>query len=803
MERSETTASKKTKLREKAELLYGKDFWYIGRDASERIMLADGPHGLRVQKGKTDMAGLNDSLAATVYPAACLSACSWDKELLFRLGEMIGFECIEQGVSLLLGPAVNHKRDPRCGRNFEYFSEDPFLTGELASAYVAGVQSTGTGAVLKHFAGNSQELRRMYSDSLIDERALREIYLRQFEIVVKKADPAAIMTAYNKLNGIYCSQNKKLMTEIARSEWGFKGIFLTDWGAMHDQAASYKAGLDIEMPGIVSGASDLQAAAERGEIDEEEIQLHAERIDAFLLRAKKRIKKDNCFERTKSFDLAEEIAEKSSVLLKNDGILPMPEDKNERIAVIGAFAKEPRIQGGGSSKVNSAGTDDFCTVLEENGIAFDYAPGYVLNKEEPEDALIAEAVAIAAVRKKTIVFVGLNEIDESEGYDRKTLFMPAAHNKLIEKVSEVNANIVVVLSAGAPVILPWLDKVRAVLLTYLAGCRSGRSCFSLLFGKVCPSGKLAETWPLSENDLPAAFDFGKNEEYAEYREGIFTGYRWYDSAEKGVLFPFGFGLSYTKFDYGIPRIVKESENEVEVKICVKNIGTCDGSETIQLYVSQTAPTIFKAQKELKSFEKVFLKIGEEREIDFILSRDAFTYFDLKTSQWRVERGEYILSFASSSRDIRASVCVWRSGDGADGQNLREIAPSYYHLKEIHEFPREEFFALSGLSVPAPRVRNYITLDSPLCDLRNSRLGKLLYWLILKIGGKGKNNGERKMRRAVIADMPLRCLSMGANLTREKMQGIADLCNGHWIAGLKKLVKSKNCKSRRKGGNLSR
>lgn len=771
---------------QKARLLYGKDFWYIDGEALGKIMLTDGPAGLRKQQGKADMAGINESLPATAYPAGCAAACSWDVSLMLRLGEALGRECKKEGVAVLLGPAVNHKRDPLCGRNFEYFSEDPLLSGKLGAAYVKGLQGVGVGACVKHFACNSRENGRMISDSLVDERALREIYLRQFEIIVKEARPWAVMTAYNKLNGTYCSQNGRLMTEIARGEWGFDGLFLSDWGAMRDQAESYEAGLDLEMPGICGGEEEILAALREGGMTEETLNARAGKVIELLLKAREGEKINALFNREESLSLAQEIAEASAVLLKNEGVLPYDKENKEKIAVIGAFAEKPYYQGGGSGHVIPAEEVSFLAALKERGVRYDYAPGFTQDGRGADEKLIAEAVAVASVRERAVIFAGSYEGTESEGYDRTSLDLPPEQTELIERVAAVNQNVVVVLTCGAPVSMPWLKSVKGVLLTYFSGCLGGRACAALLFGDRNPSGKLAETFPLCYKDVPSAFDFGKNEEYAEYRESIYTGYRWYDAAEKEVLFPFGFGLSYTSFEYGKIELSSNryrGEGVLTVRVPVKNTGTCAGAEIVQIYVGQRAPKICRPIRELRAFEKVCLQAGEEKAVSFTLGWEAFAHYSPQRREWCIEGGEYTIYAASSSRDVRAEAIVFADG-GEDAETMS--APAFPAPGSA--LSRERFLALSGVKIPEPRQILPITLHSPLEDLQKSRGGRLLYKLIVKFAGAGKDRHTANMQRKVIAQMPVLGLTMGIRLSRKGAEGFVQIANGHRLKGIKTILR---------------
>lgn len=773
----------KMTVRQKASILYGRDFWYIdGRETGQplpRIMVTDGPHGLRKQTGEADMIGLNESVPATAFPSGATTACSWDSALMEKIGEALGEECAEENVSVLLGPAVNHKRDPKCGRNFEYFSEDPHLTGKLGAAMVRGIQSKGIGACVKHFACNSQENSRMFEDSIVDERALREIYLRQFETIVKESQPWTIMTAYNKVNGEHCSENERLMSEIARKEWGYEGLFVTDWSAMRDQIKAYNAGLDLEMPGTVGSDEDIEDAIRDGRMSEETLDERAGKVIELFLKSERPERSASDDMITRHLELAREAAEQSAVLLKNEGILPFSE--KEPLAVIGAFAKEPRFQGGGSSKINPVFLDNTLDCLKEAGVKVAYAEGYGRNETQEDVIRISEAISLAKRYKNVVVFAGLPEASESEGYDRDTLSMPPSHEKLIEAVAAVNPNVVVVLSCGAPVTMPWKDKVRGILLTYLSGCRSGLACANLLLGKANPCGKLAETWPLRYEDTPAGLYYGKHEDYAEYRESIFTGYRWYDSAKKEVLFPFGHGLSYTSFAYyGLTaekRAIEQNET-AEISVTVKNTGKYDGAEIVQVYVSHVDPTIFKAEKELKAFTKVRLAPGESKVVRFVLDGTAFDFYNAEKGEWQVESGRYRIFIGASSRDLRASVDISVAGEvSQDVPDYRNIAPVYYDMEHLEgEIPEKQFLALAKAKKPKERDRTIITKYSPIKDLEFSKGGKPIFDSIVKRASSNPDPELARVNLIVAMEMPVMNMFRGEK-RRSEIQKMLDIANG--------------------------
>ncbi|MGN0814791.1 MAG: beta-glucosidase [Candidatus Coproplasma sp.] len=749
----------KLTVKQKANLLYGKKFWYLhGSSSSEAlpdIMLTDGPSGLRKQNGKADMIGINDSVPATAFPTGSAIACSWDRELLYELGCAIGNEAAAENVSVVLGPAVNIMRDPLCGRNFEYLSEDPYLAGKLGAAYVNGLQSKGVGASVKHFAANSREDGRMFCDSVIDERALREIYLKPFEIIVKESQPFTIMTAYNKVNGVHCAQNKKLMTDIARGEWGYKGIFLTDWGAMREQIESYKAGLDLEMPGTCGSDEDIERAVACGQLDEEVLNEHAERVINLLLNSKNKAA-DVGFKPEDNLIKAQRFAEECAVLLKNDGILPMKE--GDDYCVIGGFAEKPRYQGGGSSKTNPRRLDSF---LEYVGTEAEFSRGYGLSSDETDAKLIQNAVEAAKRHKYAVVFAGLTDLSESEGYDRKTLDMPASHNALIEAVSRVNKNTVVVLFGGSPVVMPWVNAVKGILHMHLGGCMSGKVTYNLLFGKANPCGKLTQTFPVSYGDCPSASYYGKDEDFEEYRESVFTGYRFYDTAKRRTLFPFGFGLSYTRFSYS--EISAEvCGDKVNVSFSLANVGDRDGKEIVQLYVSHKNPTFFKAKKELKEFAKITLKKGQSKRVDFELGRDAFAFYNDEAGEWQVEKGEYQILIGASAEDIRLETTVFIDGVVLEeNPQAKSLYPAYFTLEDHPYVPEEHFLALAKVEQPKTRDKTNITLFSPIKDLQYSAGGKEIFETL-------KNRAEASGNKAdflTAMDMPVINTIMNSDRTR--------------------------------------
>ncbi|MBS7634102.1 glycoside hydrolase family 3 C-terminal domain-containing protein [Candidatus Bathyarchaeota archaeon] len=644
-------------LEEKACLCSGLGFWHtkpVERLKIPSIMMTDEPHGLRKQEREGDF---EKSVPATCFPTAVTLASSWDRKLMEKVGSAIGEECQAEGVSILLGPGVNIKRSPLCGRNFEYYSEDPFLSSEIALHFIKGVQSQGVGACIKHFCANNQEHRRLTIDVKADERTLREIYLASFERAVKEGKPWAVMCAYNKVNGEYCSENKHLLNDILKEEWGFEGLVVSDWGAVNERVKGLLAGLGLQMP-YDGGFGDKKIieAVKRGELPEDVLDRAVERILRIVFRAVENRRENASYDKFAHHNLAREAARECFVLLKNeDNILPLR--KEGTIALIGAFAKKPRYQGGGSSRVNPTMLDnayDEILKMVEGKAKVLYADGYRLDSDEIDEKLIEEAKETAKNSDVAVIFAGLPERYESEGYDRPNMKMPENHNRLIEEVSEVQCNLVVVLSNGAPVEMPWINKVKGVLETYLGGQAWGGAVADVLFGVVSPSGKLAETFPKKLSDNPSHLNFPGEDDIVEYREGIFVGYRYYDKKEMDVLFPFGHGLSYTTFEYSNLVLDKKEmtdQDVLRVSVKVKNTGKTPGKEIVQLYVRDVKSSVIRPEKELKGFEKVEVKPWEEKEVVFILDRRAFAYYNVDIKDWHVESGEFEILIGRSSRDI--------------------------------------------------------------------------------------------------------------------------------------------------------
>lgn len=656
----------KLTLEEKAGLCSGLDFWHtkgVERLGIPSVMLTDGPHGLRKQSASADHLGLNDSVPATCFPSAAGLAASWNRGLIRRVGEALGKECQAEGVAMLLGPGTNIKRSPLCGRNFEYFSEDPHLSSEMAAHHIQGVQSQGVGTSLKHFAANNQEHRRMSTDAVVDERTLHEIYLRSFEGAVVQSQPWSVMCSYNRVNGEYASEHHDLLTKILRDQWGFEGFVVSDWGAVNDRVRGLAAGLELEMPSS-GGAGDAKivAAVKDGSLPEATLDLAVERILAFVFKAAEHRKERATFDAEAHHRLARIAAQESMVLLKNEGgILPLR--KAGTIAVIGEFAEKPRYQGGGSSHVNPTRLD---LALEEMGkIAGDratlvYSKGFELDRDDVNAELLRDAVRKAENADTAVLFIGLPDRYESEGYDRTHMRLPANQVAVLEAVAQAQPNLVVVLSNGSPVEMPWIGKAKAVLEGYLGGQAAGGAVADLLFGEANPSGKLAETFPIRLQDNPSYLFFPGEGDRVEYREGIFVGYRYYDTKEVEPLFPFGYGLSYTTFEYADLKLDKNRMRDDEmltVSLQVTNTGNRAGQEIVQLYVRDVDSSVIRPDKELKGFGKVELQPGETKTVDFELDKSAFAYYNTALSDWHAESGEYRILIGKSSRDIVLEAAV--------------------------------------------------------------------------------------------------------------------------------------------------
>jgi len=769
-------------LAEKASLCSGKNFWFlqgVERLGVESVMVTDGPHGLRKQSSSADHLGLGASVEATCFPPACALASSWDIALLQEVGVALGQKTADEEVALLLGPGLNIKRHPLCGRNFEYFSEDPLLSGELAGAMVRGVQSQGVGACLKHFAVNNQEQGRMVTDVIVDERTLREIYLRGFERAVKNSDPWSVMSAYNRVNGEYCSDSSFLLNTVLRDDWGFSGLVVTDWGATNDRVTGLAGGLDLEMPG--SGGTNNERIAQAvsdGTLQEAQLDEAAARVTALALHGT----------RTKA-RLAQ---------IKNESVLPWSSAETG-VAVIGEFAVKPRYQGAGSSQVNPTQIDNaFDAINAALGGNCEYAPGYdrragTHEKDAPlDEVLLQDAEALAARSNKVVLMIGLPSQYESEGFDRAHLNLPLQHNELVRRVCAVNQNTVVVLSNGAPVLMPWLDQAPALLECYLGGQAGGAALADVLFGQVNPCGKLAESFPLAQTDVAADADFPGQPRQVQYREGLYVGYRYFDSAQADVLFPFGFGLSYTTFEYSNLRLASgqvQADESVLVTVCVTNTGQRGGKEIVQLYSSDRNALVHRPEHELRAFHKLYLEPGESRDISFAIAAQDFAYYSTLDRGWRLESGVVQLRVGAASRDVRLAVDVELVGEEEIDQDTEMVSACYHQPSHPFESDNMSFAALLGRSIPAAEPARPFHHNSTLGEISDTFVGKKLVAKARESFGGGKKNiseSAQLMLDASIAHMPLRALMLfsGGRLSRSRLNSLIALMNKQPIKALR-------------------
>jgi beta-glucosidase len=731
-------------LEEKAGLCSGFDFWHtkpVERLHIPSIMVSDGPHGLRKQDLEGDHLGVNDSIKSVCFPAGCTLASSFDRDLIKSMGEALGEECQAENVSIILGPAANIKRSPLCGRNFEYYSEDPYLATEIATNHIVGVQNKEIGTSLKHFLANNQEHRRMTSSSEIDERTLREIYLAAFEGAVKNAKPWTVMCSYNKINGVFASENHEFLTKILRDEWGFDGFVVSDWGAVNDRAEGIKAGLELEMPAN-NGINDAKIikAIEDGNLDEAILDQAVARILTIIYKYEDNKKNLATFDMENHHELSRKIATESIILLKNETILPLKKEDN--IAFIGKFAESPRYQGGGSSHINSFKTTSALDAVRSvTKVA--YAKGYETSDDIIDEALIANAVETSKNASIAVIFAGLPDAFESEGYDRTHMSLPNCQNKLIEEVCAVQPNTVIVLHNGSPVEMPWIDKVKGVLEVYLSGQAVGSATIDLLFGNCNPCGKLAETFPLKLEDNPSYLYYLGEKDLVEYREGVFVGYRYYDKKKMDVLFPFGFGLSYTTFDYSNLKTssysIKDTDS-IEITVDVTNTGGVAGKEIVELYISPKESNIIRPIQELKGFEKVYLAPNRTKTVSFTLHKRAFSYFNTTIHDWHVETGHYDILIGKSSRDIVCKKTVFVEST--------VTIPQKYTLNST-------FGDLSAYSkaksILEPIIASYSLDQESSQDTENNSLGE----------------GTANMMASMFENMPLRAiLSFGSGTIKE-------------------------------------
>ena len=748
------------------------------------ITLSDGPNGVRKQAGAADHLGLNPSVPATCFPTAATVACSWDPALGEEIGRAMGEEAAAQEVAVLLGPGLNTKRSPLCGRNFEYFSEDPYLSGKMAAAYVRGIQSEGIAACPKHFAVNSQELRRMASDSVLDERTLRELYLTGFEIVVKEAAPKTIMSSYNLVNGTYANENAHLLQDILRRDWGFSGAVVTDWGGSNDHALGVKNGSTLEMPAPGGDAvRELLAAVQSGKITEADVDARLDELLTLVLDTSAAVQKHSrSFDADAHHALARRAAAESAVLLKNDGgILPLA--AGARVAVIGDFAETPRYQGAGSSAVNSIKVDTLLDCLAQSGLqCAGFAAGFD-RQGRPDAAKKAQAVALAQKADTVLLCLGLDEIKESEGLDRVDMKLADNQIELLQAVEQANPNTVVVLNAGASLETPWLAHCRALVYGALGGQAGAGAMVDVLTGKVNPSGKLAETWANAYEETPARDNFAGAGRTVQYREGLYVGYRYYQTAGVPVAFPFGYGLSYTSFAYSDLKVTADS-----VTLTVTNTGARDGAEIVQVYIAKPGAEIFRPAQELKAFARVPLAAGESRTVTLPLDDKAFRYWNTRTDGWEIEGGRYEVRVGASSADIRLTANVDIRGTNAPDPYAGKALP-HYKSGSVQNVPDAEWEALLGHPIPRDKVK--IDRNMTLGELNHSRspLGWLIWAVLTALLNASFKKGKPDLNVLFQYNMPLRALAKMTSgaISMGMVDGLVMELQGFWIIGLVRVI----------------
>lgn len=778
---------KKLNLEQKCALLSGAGT-FTTRDCPKAgvpsITLSDGPNGVRKQAGTADHLGLNPSVPATCFPTAATVACSWDPALGEEIGRAMGEEAAAQEVAVLLGPGLNTKRSPLCGRNFEYFSEDPYLSGKLAAAYVRGIQSNDIAACPKHFAVNSQELRRMASDSVVDERTLRELYLTGFEIVVKEAHPKTIMSSYNLVNGTYANENAHLLQDILRRDWGFDGAVVTDWGGSNDHALGVKNGSTLEMPAPGGDAvRELLKAVETGKISESDVDARLDELLTLVLDTHAAVENHSrSFDADAHHALARRAAAESAVLLKNDGDL-LPLAAGASVAVIGDFAETPRYQGAGSSAVNSIKVDTFLDCLKDSGLhSVGFAAGFD-RQGKPDDAKKAEAVALAKKADTVLLCLGLDEIKESEGLDRADMKLADNQIELLQAVQQANPNTVVIVSAGASLETPWLAHCRALVYGALGGQAGAGAMVDVLTGKINPSGKLAETWANAHADTPAKDNFAGAGRTVQYREGLYVGYRYYQTAGVPVAFPFGYGLSYTSFAYSELKADARS-----VTLTVTNTGSRAGAEIVQVYAAKPDAQIFRPAQELKAFTKVWLEAGESKTVTLPLDDKAFRYWNTKTDSWEVEGGTYELRVGASSADIRLTAAVEVNGTSAPNPYAGKALPHYTSGK-VQRVPDDEWETLLGRPIPADTVK--IDRNMTLGELNHSRspLCWLVWAVLTMMLNASYKRGKPNLNVMFQYNMPLRALAKMTSgaISMGMVDGIVLEAKGFWVIGLLKVI----------------
>ena len=786
---------KELTLEEKVALVQGHNFMYtnaVPRLGIPSIRMSDGPHGLRIQQ---EDAGASASSPATAFPTASCSANTFNPELLRKMGNAMAEEAQYYGINIILGPGVNIKRNPLCGRNFEYFSEDPFLAGRIGAAEVKGIQEKGVGVSVKHFACNSNENYRFMGNSFVDQRALREIYLRQFEYIVKNAHPETLMCAYNKINNVYCSENNWLLNEVLRKDWGFNGLVMSDWGTTHDRVLGVKSGLDLEMPGDTPICRKwLYDAVNNGQLSMEELD---EAVKNVLKLVEKHIddKRLNTIDWDAHHELAKEIALEGAVLLKNNGSLPL--NKDDSLLVVGEMFEKMRYQGAGSSLISPSRHPSIKEAFDNNNISYKYVKGYNVNKADVDKSLINEVVIASKDYDKVVLFVGLTDDSESEGGDRENMSLPINQLELINALIKENKKLVVVLFGGSPIELPFYGDVDSILNMYLSGQNGGLAAYELLFGLANPSGRLSETWPISYQDVPF------HEEYANspqdvYKESIYVGYRYYLTANKEVRFPFGYGLSYTTFEYKNLN-VDQKDNEVVVNLDVINTGRAEGLETVQIYVSSPRVNVHKPLRELKGFNKISLKANETKTVSVVIDKEDFKFWDINQDRFVLEDGEYIVQVGKNSRDI-----VLEEKVIIKGEKIAKTPQKAYELMYFDNLTNEKYEELWNIKIPSLPPIKPISLESRMSDLKATFMGKILLKAVLSVphkqlkkaakmsDGVEKDNeikGAQAIEKMMVTcSLTTMSMASGGRFPYQLALGFKEIANGHLIKGIVRAIK---------------
>ena len=775
---------------EKAAIVGGQGEWQtwpIPRLNIPSMYCSDGPHGIRKQAGAGDHLGLNESLKATCFPTAATVANSWDVALGEKIGRALGEEAMAEDVHILLGPGMNMKRSPLCGRNFEYFSEDPHLAGKMAAAYVRGIQSKGVRSCIKHFAVNSQEERRMAMDAVVDERTLREIYLTAFEIAIKEGKAKALMTSYNEVNGEYANENSHLLLDILRGEWGYDGMVVTDWGGSNNHVKGIKCRSNLEMPNPgLDSARQVIAAIENGTLTKAELDLCVDDLlDAILETTKAAKGHSTEFDIEGHHALAREAAAQCAVLLKNEGkILPLAE--GTKVAVIGDFAFKPRYQGAGSSMVNTTKLESFIEIAQESSALEIVASsaGYQRNGD-PDEALKNEALEAAKQADVVLYFFGLDEMSESEGLDRQHMKLPKVQLELLKALADANPNIVGILSGGSSIEMDWDTELKAVLHGYLTGQAGGGAVYDIITGAVNPSGKLAETYPVAYEDTPAFKYYPAKERTSEYREGLYIGYRYFDTAHVPVKYPFGYGLSYTTFEYTDLKV-----NADGATFKITNTGKLDGAEIAQLYISLPGAEVFRPEKELKGFAKVFLKAGETKTVTIAFNDMTFRYWNVEDEAWAVEGGIYKILVGSSSADIRLAADLSVAGVGSGNPYDRKKVPAYYS-GDITRVPDGQFETILGRPIPDGSWTRDLTENDAICQLKNSKswICRRVYGVLERKKKKAEAAGKPDLNVLFIYNMPFRAIGKmtGGAVSQEMVEGMVKVVNGHFFGGIGTVI----------------